>query len=302
MSNNKLTIGIPVYNEGQFLEEALQSLLNQDFQDFIVVIADNCSTDNSWEIIQKYCSKDNRITAFQQKCNLGMFENWRCLLDHCKTSYFMWLGGHDFLAPDFLKTCIEAHERNPEIALAFTGVHCVDFNSKILLPEDPLYTEFNDDLDSTKCQTQLEAWVKVMDGAHSCSSIQGVFNFSMLEKAEVRKIFSLDTLILFTISQFGDIYIDKSKKGYFRRIAPKRADIYDNSKEATKHFKQIGLIDPNVRDIYLQLGHNFFKVIKNCSSIGWQEKLKSSWYVYYTLGKRKGFWNPFYYWFYRSKN
>ena len=48
-----LTVGIPVYNEAQYIARTLDSLLNQTCRDFIIIVSDNCSTDNSNEIIIK---------------------------------------------------------------------------------------------------------------------------------------------------------------------------------------------------------------------------------------------------------
>lgn len=62
---------MPVYNAGKYLEECLESILAQDFGDWELVIVEDCSTDNSLEIIRRYMSGDKRIRLFQRPHNSG---------------------------------------------------------------------------------------------------------------------------------------------------------------------------------------------------------------------------------------
>ena len=59
----KVSVLIPTYNSAPFLDDAIESVLNQTFTDFELLIVDNCSTDNSAEIISKYLS-DNRVKYY----------------------------------------------------------------------------------------------------------------------------------------------------------------------------------------------------------------------------------------------
>ena len=58
------------YNAGNFIGEAIESILKQTFTDFELIIVDDASTDNSWEIIQGYKKQDTRIHCYQNKKNL----------------------------------------------------------------------------------------------------------------------------------------------------------------------------------------------------------------------------------------
>ena len=57
--NNRLTIGLPVYNGDNFLAESLQSLLGQTYDDFEIIISDNASTDGTADICKQYAKKDS---------------------------------------------------------------------------------------------------------------------------------------------------------------------------------------------------------------------------------------------------
>ena len=57
----KVSIWLTSYNHGELLRESIESALNQTYQDYELVIVDDCSTDNSREIIREYAQKDSRI-------------------------------------------------------------------------------------------------------------------------------------------------------------------------------------------------------------------------------------------------
>lgn len=66
----KTSIITPVYNAERFLKETAQSVINQTYQDWEWILVNDCSTDNSWEIMQKLTEKDQRIKIFSNKENL----------------------------------------------------------------------------------------------------------------------------------------------------------------------------------------------------------------------------------------
>ena len=63
----KFSILVPVYNVEQYLGECIESLLNQSFSDFEVILVIDGSPDNSIEICKKYSEKDNRVKYFEKK-------------------------------------------------------------------------------------------------------------------------------------------------------------------------------------------------------------------------------------------
>lgn len=65
-----VSVLMPNYNCEKYLSEAIESILNQTYKNFEFIILDDCSTDNSWNIIQKYAKKDKRIRAFKNEKNL----------------------------------------------------------------------------------------------------------------------------------------------------------------------------------------------------------------------------------------
>ena len=67
----KVSVLCPVYNSEKYLEDCLNSILNQTFKDFELIIIDDCSTDNSKKIVEKFLKEDSRIKLIENKENLS---------------------------------------------------------------------------------------------------------------------------------------------------------------------------------------------------------------------------------------
>ncbi|MHA1799870.1 MAG: glycosyltransferase family 2 protein [Candidatus Helarchaeota archaeon] len=115
----KLTIGMPIFNGGKNLVSALDSLLNQTFKDFILIISDNASTDATEEICRRYQQKDPRIKYYRNKKNIGATNNFQKVLDLAESQYFMWAAHDDLWEPSFVSDLLEILEKDKESVLAF---------------------------------------------------------------------------------------------------------------------------------------------------------------------------------------
>jgi glycosyltransferase involved in cell wall biosynthesis len=71
----KVSIGLPVYNGENYIQEAIESILSQTFEDFELIISDNASTDQTEAICRSFALKDERIRYFRNQENLGASSN-----------------------------------------------------------------------------------------------------------------------------------------------------------------------------------------------------------------------------------
>jgi len=78
-----ISVMIPVYNRENLIIETIQSVLSQTYTDLDLTIIDDASTDNTTEIINKFC-KDSRITLIKNEENLGLTKNWNHCLEVAK--------------------------------------------------------------------------------------------------------------------------------------------------------------------------------------------------------------------------
>jgi len=126
MTNPTVSIGLPVYNGEQFLEQALDTLLNQTFTNFELILSDNASTDATPSIASRYASADQRIRYVRHQRNLGAAGNFNEVFKLSRGTYFKWAAHDDLHEPGFLSACVECLESNPAAALAYTRAVSID--------------------------------------------------------------------------------------------------------------------------------------------------------------------------------
>lgn len=96
-----ISIALASHNGAQYIGEQIDSILAQSYQDFELIICDDCSTDNTWQILQEYARKDNRIKIFKNEKNLGFKKNFEKAISHCNGEYIalcdqddVWMENH----------------------------------------------------------------------------------------------------------------------------------------------------------------------------------------------------------------
>lgn len=136
-SNPKLTIGMPVYNGELFIKKAIESILDQTFTDFELIISNNSSTDSTEKICQDFIDKDNRIQIHTQKKNIGIHRNFNFLLSKAKGEYFAWAAVDDYLDNDFMEKNLKILESDKSVVSSVGkiipyGVDSLDIDSTLV--------------------------------------------------------------------------------------------------------------------------------------------------------------------------
>lgn len=121
MTSNRcplVSVGLPVFNGGDAIEAALDSLLSQTYTNIEVLISDNASTDDTCEVCEPLCARDTRIHYVRQSVNLGPAANFQAVLNLAQGDFFMWLGHDDWLSEGFIEACVETLIGNSDVSLA----------------------------------------------------------------------------------------------------------------------------------------------------------------------------------------
>jgi glycosyltransferase involved in cell wall biosynthesis len=121
-STPRVSIGLPVYNGENYLEEAIRSVLGQTFSDLELVISDNSSTDCTSELCLDYVAADPRVRYSRNQQNLGAARNFNLVWEQSSGTYFKWLAHDDRLLPDYVATTVSVLESNPDVVLCNTVV------------------------------------------------------------------------------------------------------------------------------------------------------------------------------------
>ena len=120
MNSPLVSILMPCYNNADYIGEAIESILCQSLQDFELIVLDDCSTDNSAEIISSFA--DKRIFYHHNEQNMGLANNLNIGIRMARGKYIARMDGDDISLPDRLKTQIDFLETHPDIALCSCGM------------------------------------------------------------------------------------------------------------------------------------------------------------------------------------
>ena len=134
----RLSIGLPVFNGGETLGPAAESLLSQSFGDFELIIADNASTDGTEEVGRALAARDSRVRYVRNPANLGIAANFNGVLGRSAGGeYFKWATADDLWLPEYLAACIAVLDTNPDVVLAYGRTGFIDAGGASLDVEDP---------------------------------------------------------------------------------------------------------------------------------------------------------------------
>lgn len=178
-----VSIGLPVFNGEDFLAEALESILAQDFENFELIIADNASTDDTQNICQRYAKKDDRITYIRHPKNMGAAKNYNYVVHVARGTYFKWAAHDDVLAPGFLSACL-------------TGFAQADDKTMLVYPRfaftdvtlTPLEQHFRS-IHAVADRTSVRIW-QTLSGFDRVTSIFGLFRRDLLTRTKLIDVYA----------------------------------------------------------------------------------------------------------------
>ena len=101
MSQPLFTVATITYNSSKWVRQAIESVLASSYTDFEYLISDDCSTDDTWEIIKQY--DDPRIRSWQNESNIGEYPNRNMVLNKANGRYIYYIDGDDFIYKETLK-------------------------------------------------------------------------------------------------------------------------------------------------------------------------------------------------------
>ncbi len=115
----KVTVLMPTYNVAPFVGEAIESVLRQTYSDFELLVMDDCSTDNTIEVVRSF--DDSRIRIVQNDRDLGLAENLNRGLSLITTEYVARMDGDDIGCPDWLEREVAILDTHPDIGICGAG-------------------------------------------------------------------------------------------------------------------------------------------------------------------------------------
>lgn len=131
MNNPFVSVIIPNYNHARYLEQRLDSVFNQTYQNFEVIILDDCSTDNSLEIINRYKNNPHLSQIVVNETNSGStFKQWDKGI-HLATGEIIWIAeSDDYCELNMLEELVKIYVSRPIVSYVYTSSIVVDENGK----------------------------------------------------------------------------------------------------------------------------------------------------------------------------
>ena len=128
---NLVSVCVPVYNGSETIVSTLQSIINQTYQNIEIIVVDNCSTDNTVEIVEGInCEK---IKLYKNKNNLGMVGNWNQCLEYVNGKYVHFVCADDLLVPECIEKKVDLIQKESDIYMVFSASVIINECDKVMM-------------------------------------------------------------------------------------------------------------------------------------------------------------------------
>jgi glycosyltransferase involved in cell wall biosynthesis len=191
------SIGLPVFNGEAFVATAIESILDQTYADFELIICDNASSDGTEEICREFERLDDRVRYVRNKRNIGADPNFNRTLDRAHGRYFKWAAHDDILEPTFLERCVTALKQNPTAVLCQSLVRVIDADGR---PQGI----YDSRLHGTASEQASKRFAAAILIPHWCTEIFGVIRSDALRAtAQLRGYHHCDRVLLAELALLG---------------------------------------------------------------------------------------------------
>ncbi len=223
-----VSVGMPVYNGEPYIQQAIESILDQDFDDFELVICDNASQDSTEAVVRDYMQKDDRIRYFRNEKNIGASDNYNAVFKHSRGRYFKWASSNDYCDQGFLRQCVEALEQQPDVVLAYPRTRL--FSDSL---ED--YENYADGLDLRE-DSPCDRLRSFLANVKLNNVMNGMIRSEILRTTPLIKVFySSDVNLMGELALHGK-FVELSDYLFYRRMDKETATKLKSDKEVLKHY------------------------------------------------------------------
>jgi glycosyltransferase involved in cell wall biosynthesis len=218
-----LTIGLPCYNSEKYLVQSIESLLNQTYRDFVLIISDNASEDGTAEICRRYAAADARVRYVRNPVNIGMSANFNSVFALARTKYFKWATADDYWDPEFLADALAVLEADADVVLCYPRAILVD-------SDGVEQSRYEDNLHLLQADP-VARFVAVMENLHLVNHHLGVMRTDAIRRTHMfGKHLGADVGFVAELSLYGKFY-RLPKHQLFRRFHPESSSWLRGSDE-----------------------------------------------------------------------
>ena len=142
----RVTIFVPTYNRAQWLSQAIESALSQTYADFVLLVSDNCSSDDTREVVGSF--DDPRLVYLRHEEHLGLNEHFNRCYEAAETEYMFLIPDDDVMEPDALEQTIAVLDANPRVGLVHGCADLVDERGATIAPRHHMTELLADEIET----------------------------------------------------------------------------------------------------------------------------------------------------------
>lgn len=206
----RVSIGMPIYNGEPYLTQALDSILDQTFREFELVVSDNASTDRTPEIVRAYADRDPRVRYHRSPENRGASRNYWHALELSRGRYFRWAAADDVSGPESLERCVEVLDSEPDVVLAYPSTELIDGDGEVI-------GGYDDGLDLPD-ERPSERFVRLRRNLRRCNAVFGlVRRHVLLRTGPLGSYMGSDVVLLGELALHGK-FREVAEATFYRRM------------------------------------------------------------------------------------
>jgi glycosyltransferase involved in cell wall biosynthesis len=206
----RVSVGMPAYNSERSIEAAIESILQQTFTDFELIITDNASTDRTAELCRAIAARDPRVRLIVNPVNLGVNPNYRKVAEAARGQYFKWTSTNDLMDRDYIDRCVSILDKRPDAVLAF--------GRTVVFQTDPESgTPYEDHMD-IEDEDPLVRFRRTVEELRLNNAINGLIRRDVLMRTSVHPDYlSSDNVVLSELALAGKVVLVPETR-FFRRM------------------------------------------------------------------------------------
>lgn len=224
----KISVGMPVYNGGEWLAEAIDSILGQTFRNLELIIADNASTDDTEAICRRYTEQDQRVRYYRNVENIGASENYNVAFRHARGRYFKWASANDYCDKTLLLKCADVLDSRPDVVLCYA-------KTRLIHEQEGRTEDYHDDLD-LQDEDACQRFRKLMRNIRLNNVMNGLIRADVLGRTDLmKKHLSEDINLMAELTLYGK-FVEVPEYLFFRRMSALCATSLQSQVDVLEHY------------------------------------------------------------------
>lgn len=211
--NPKVSVLIPTYNMKEYLKEAIDSILNQDYESLEIVVGDDCSTDGTDEMMKQY-SGNEKVRYIRNDNNLGPSGNSKMLIyEHARGKYLLGINHDDYLIEsDYISRAVTILDENPNVSLVCANVKILKSSTgKIYGTTNLKLKNITNGIDYF-INYQMKEYPPIPSTLTSIYRVEDAIRIGCL----LENVYSQDTFLYLKLMLLGDVAFIDSYAGVYR--------------------------------------------------------------------------------------